>query len=501
MLTALYIRRPMASAETWYIFRHAVLREAAYQLLLPSARASLHESALELLETAGAEPLELADHAHRAREARGPTFTTRLERTERQHLFNAARQAERSHRIGDAQGLLRRLEAVAGADEAAQMEVARLRTRLTLMSGRGPEAVDAANRLLAAAQASGNEDLLARARFEAGRTFVDMADTARARELLELAAAHFRKAQSRELCQCLGSLSTAIWFSQSAELALPICDEALALALQSGDADAACGTSINRVNMLSGLRRVQEARVELQRARQLLPKAGPARAVMLEMTAGILEFYALHRDQAVHHYTRALNMAREFGMQSEVARALVNLASLDLPGVTPRVALERQAEAARIASECGDLRLALFALQGEAEALARIRDYETAAQRLQTARWYAQTLGQAAQAQIVQLGRAAMLISMPGRDGALQECLQALQECSPRLETALAWIATASALAIHYRQAGDANNARAWAARTFETAVGFAGIWQDAQRHLQPLHDLQPAAFRPPDTP
>jgi tetratricopeptide (TPR) repeat protein len=289
-----------------------------------------------------------------------------------------------------------------------------------------------------------------------------------------------------------------VWFSQSAEHALPICDEALGLAQQMGDADAACGTSINRVNMLSGLRRVQEARVELERARSLLPKAGPARTVMFEMTAGILEFYAMRRQDALNHYTRALKMAREFGMHAEVARALVNLASLDLPGVTPRVALERQAEATRIASECGDMRLALYALQGEAEALARIRDYETAAQRLQTARWYAETLGQASQAELARLGRATMLLSIPGYHGALAECLQSLQDCSPRNETALGWISTASAVAVYYQQVQDPNNARAWAARAFELCANFPGIWQDAQALLAPLRDLQPAGFQPP---
>jgi hypothetical protein len=38
------------SAESTYFFRHALLRDAAYQLQLPGDRASLHALALEAME-------------------------------------------------------------------------------------------------------------------------------------------------------------------------------------------------------------------------------------------------------------------------------------------------------------------------------------------------------------------------------------------------------------------------------------------------------------------
>lgn len=62
------------SAEQAYLFRHALLREAAYELQPPTQRAALHAICLQLLSTlaqarpelAGAMALELADHAHAA---------------------------------------------------------------------------------------------------------------------------------------------------------------------------------------------------------------------------------------------------------------------------------------------------------------------------------------------------------------------------------------------------------------------------------------------------
>lgn len=65
-------------AETAYVFRHALYRDAAYQLQPPADRAGLHELALELIEALlqhpgmagqrGAVSAELADHALAARQ-------------------------------------------------------------------------------------------------------------------------------------------------------------------------------------------------------------------------------------------------------------------------------------------------------------------------------------------------------------------------------------------------------------------------------------------------
>jgi tetratricopeptide (TPR) repeat protein len=61
------------TAEEAYLFAHATLREAAYQLWLPSDRARLHAFALEILEALPAAELErispeLAEHAHWAQQ-------------------------------------------------------------------------------------------------------------------------------------------------------------------------------------------------------------------------------------------------------------------------------------------------------------------------------------------------------------------------------------------------------------------------------------------------
>jgi len=90
------------AAETAYLFRHALLREAAYSLQAPSARAALHRAALELLEELAARSgesdswaEELAYHA-RAAQSGQPGNSTALHGRELHWLRRAAAYASRT---------------------------------------------------------------------------------------------------------------------------------------------------------------------------------------------------------------------------------------------------------------------------------------------------------------------------------------------------------------------------------------------------------------------
>lgn len=82
-------------AEQAYLFRHAMLREVAYELWLPSDRSRLHTLALDVLEQVFAADLgrvagELAEHCHRAQQdmdpAQDPQALEDLRRREVSHL-------------------------------------------------------------------------------------------------------------------------------------------------------------------------------------------------------------------------------------------------------------------------------------------------------------------------------------------------------------------------------------------------------------------------------
>lgn len=100
---------------TAYQFSHALLREAAYQLQLPSSRALLHAAAHDLLleEPEAREGLafDLAEHARLALADPGlpEPWRSRLHRAEPGHLADAAAVARRDFRNADAKVLLLRL--------------------------------------------------------------------------------------------------------------------------------------------------------------------------------------------------------------------------------------------------------------------------------------------------------------------------------------------------------------------------------------------------------
>ncbi len=112
------------NAEQAYVFRHALLRDAAYQLQLPGERAQLHGLTLEIVEELfGGRPpqvplksgsqsafrahaidpfaMELARHAHAALEAGGPAGAEML-RVRRLYLRRAAERAEASYQFSEA---------------------------------------------------------------------------------------------------------------------------------------------------------------------------------------------------------------------------------------------------------------------------------------------------------------------------------------------------------------------------------------------------------------
>lgn len=126
-------------AETAYLFRHAVLRDAAYQLQPPAERARLHGLALACLEhEAGGRPLDcaisledhaaphhpgdalalqLADHALQAQAGPHTASDADFPALRRLYLQRAAEYAERQHQYREAARLWRNLGVQAGPEQ------------------------------------------------------------------------------------------------------------------------------------------------------------------------------------------------------------------------------------------------------------------------------------------------------------------------------------------------------------------------------------------------
>lgn len=131
----------MISMDTAYLFRHALLREAAYQLQPPAERAAMHRLALEIVQSAlGATDdalapvaLELADHARAGATGATPEVAASLAQTEQRLLGLAYHNASRNWRQAEAEQCCRRILAHPAADPVNALR-ARCNLVATLMT-------------------------------------------------------------------------------------------------------------------------------------------------------------------------------------------------------------------------------------------------------------------------------------------------------------------------------------------------------------------------------
>jgi tetratricopeptide (TPR) repeat protein len=148
------------SAENAYLFKHVLLRDAAYQLQLPRQRAKLHSHALEIMERQFAGgldlvALELADHAKVARELSGDRHSAKaLARKEAGYLARAALGARLRFDNLRALEMHLRLIGLPDLDRALRLEALTAAAELQQQLGRPAEALNLADQALAVARAT-----------------------------------------------------------------------------------------------------------------------------------------------------------------------------------------------------------------------------------------------------------------------------------------------------------------------------------------------------------
>ncbi|MCC6149799.1 MAG: tetratricopeptide repeat protein [Planctomycetes bacterium] len=154
-------------AETAYLFRHAVLRDAAYQLQLPGDRANLHALAIESIEFLTPSPAqretwaaELADHAALAQQ-HAPANAA-LAAKELDYLERGAASLARHHHYEDALKLYARLAAHPLATDEGRVRALLDASKFALRSGAITQARALAEQALAHAAPLG-ESVTARA--------------------------------------------------------------------------------------------------------------------------------------------------------------------------------------------------------------------------------------------------------------------------------------------------------------------------------------------------
>jgi tetratricopeptide (TPR) repeat protein len=336
------------NAESAYLFRHALLRDAAYQLQLPSDRAKLHALAFELLDrlfqresddAKEAIAAELADHARLGSSASGAN-TAELAKGEARYLWLAARHFDRMFLV-----------------ERAVETYERLAAHGAVPADKRAEALQLAGAVYAAA----------------GRHVL-------AQPLFEHAILEAQKAKAPVVIH-RATMGLALLLQQLGKTAESESKFVLArsAALESGDKALEATTLNNQAILLHHLGKNLKADTLACRAQTLATELGIHHLeASAYVTRGVIAKQTGRLDEAAGHYARALEVAQSHALIRQEAMTRYNLAGLLVDSGKASEAAQMFKDVIRLAVELGARRMEGLALGNLAVVFTRTGDFAAA---------------------------------------------------------------------------------------------------------------------------
>lgn len=350
------------------MFRHALMRDAAYELQPPAQRAALHAHALEIIEQAfadddtalDAQALELANHAAAAGEPRGP-FGAR----ECEWLMRAAKFAHNKWRVAEAASLYARAAGHPAIDGAERMRAIGAQGMALVELGNMHAAIEVLGR--SADEADVSEEVL-RPLCYACRNIGRLDDALRYARRVVVAAEAGGNAE--QLALALDAEAMALFAMNRTAEALPVAQAACAHAAASGNARVHGGIMANlgvvqtracaNTEVIATLRAAL-AILEVTLDRRTTAAVRRNLADRMRVTGPSME--------AVHECTRALHEMRALGDRRGEAMALLTLGGLHDELGDPVVAIEILQQSMDRLRETGDMGILSFAQATLARAL------------------------------------------------------------------------------------------------------------------------------------
>lgn len=369
------------SAESAYVFTHALLQRACYELMLPSRRGELHRRALEYLQGSGlAAPDELAAHALSGQAGAAPDEVTRLKALRRDFLRAAAEEAIATFSNERGLALLDDLFMSEGVSEAERVRLLCRRAELLNRMGQMESAVTAAERALSAAQSLGDALEVARAQLMLGSCCLDTSQNARAPRLLAQAVEACERLNASPMQQeALLSLARSLHTAGRPHDALPYAQRALALSQTGGDALLLTRCRQQMMSILAQLQRNDEALAYAEPLKAVMESSpNPGLRCALATTLASLSHGLGRLEEAMDYHRRASAEAATVGLHAEVARAEVNLGGLARQLGRYNDGLRHVEKAASMARELGNVRVLWFALHNRYDILDAIGDFRGA---------------------------------------------------------------------------------------------------------------------------
>jgi len=304
-------------SEIFYIFKHALLRDAAYEMQLGARLRDLHKAAAAAMEKLyEGDETRYADVAYHYERAEVPAKAE-------EYLRKAADYAKNEYKNEEALALYERLLTYLGADEA-RFEVGDKRAEILMLVGRWDEA----ERL--------SRDNLKLARALARPTFIATAE-----------------ARWGTLLRQKGSLDDA----------LPLLENAYRTFDELGDLQPLART-LNGIGIVHYIKGDYDEAVRRWREQIHISEKGDDQVGVIDALQ-CLGNAAVGReayDEALAYYERAYNIAGEIGNRRAAARAAIGIGNVyQAVGAVGRAA-EYHKKSSEIASEIGDRQIAAVAL-------------------------------------------------------------------------------------------------------------------------------------------
>lgn len=345
-------------AESVYLFRHALVRQAAYQLQPPNQRAAIHRLALQLLEqipglNLRAIALELADHAQAALPGASEAEAAILREKRMHYLGQGADYARFSYDYGAAIDALGRLLPMIEHQPQRRMKAMDALADLHQRVGRH----DAARECFAHLAKHAIDDMYR------GRALVHLAWDAHERGDLEAASRWAQ--QGEELNARVGSSQLQVAFllyrakeragSGDHAMAIDLQLQALDLARQTNDYIQVAISHHNLAEALVAMGRLDEAQTHLNQAEPMLrePRFAYLRAQVLLSRSALLRARG-EPVAAALPLAEVEQFARQTGSMGLLAMVLLRRAELHADaGQTAEATAEAQ-RALALSQESGD---------------------------------------------------------------------------------------------------------------------------------------------------
>ena len=353
-----------------YVFKHALLRDVAYETVLLKYRAEFHGRVAHWLEDHAGERIGeylglIAGHFEQAGEYdRAAEYAQRSgEQALRTNVFHAARVAfERALALRELSG---------APPEAALAHYLKLGDACARLSDFAA-AEQASTRALALARAAGDSEAQALALSALSSVVTSVGRIDEAGPLLAEALSLARGVGGKTLAQVLKNMSSFEWQSGALDAAEEHAQEAQALADSLGDAPLAIGAIIS-LGIVEGLRgNFDTSRRYFETCLALARQIGDRyQESMSESNLGATIQYSGDHAGAVVHYLAASKIYEELGMIDNMANTAHNLADVYTTLGQLEESRRYAVECIRLARQVGAVPLQLAALVPLADVLVK----------------------------------------------------------------------------------------------------------------------------------